>query len=241
MTAGRDEHTLKTAAIIVAGGSGSRLGGEIPKQYRLLKGTPVLVRTIDAMSRAPSVGLIVVVVPEAEKAGFFDRYCEPYLHEKVGAVRAGGPTRLESVARGLSAVDESCDLVAVHDGVRPLVSVELIERCIMEAERSGAAVPGIPLTDTIKSVDKHRKIISTVPREGLWAVQTPQVFRRDILTAAYDKAFREGFSGTDDASLVERAGFSVTVIEGSTDNLKITYEKDIMRAEAILSAENTKL
>lgn len=226
------------AAVIVAGGSGSRMGKGIQKQYRLLDGIPVLIRSVMAFEASPSIGLIVIVIPESDRDGLFREHCESLLTPKAGSVQSGGPTRQDSVARGLAAVDDSFDLVAIHDGVRPLVSVELIERCVAEALRLGAVVPGVPVTDAVKSVDSENRITATLSREGLWTVQTPQVFRREIIVKSCEKAFRDGYYGTDDSAVVERAGYPVTIIEGSRDNLKITYEADLARGEGILAARS---
>lgn len=228
----------KTAAIIVAGGAGTRMEATTPKQFRMLGGVPVLMRTIAVFERSLSIDKIIIVVPEAERDGLFRGDRARYRPAKPGDVRVGGATRRDSVAAGLEALDDSIGIVAVHDGARPLVTVAVIDRCVEEARRCGAAVVGVPVTDTLKVIDANRTIIDTADRESLWHVQTPQVFRRDIIVKAYERALRDGRYGTDDATLVERIGVPVTMVDGSRDNIKITYEEDILIAEALLAARS---
>lgn len=236
MTKTEDQNKLSSAvAIIVAGGAGLRMGGGIPKQYRLLAGLPVIARTISAFEESASIAGIIVVVPADDRDGLFREAIASRGFSKIRAVVSGGDTRQESVRNALAVVDDSVGIVAVHDGVRPLVTVELIDRSVREARQCGAAVPGVPVADTLKSVDTGSRITGTVEREGLWFVQTPQVFHRHIIQNAYERAFRERFSGTDDAVLVERTGVPVVMIPGSRDNMKITLEEDLIRAEAVLA------
>lgn len=236
MTKTEDENKLSPAvAIIVAGGAGLRMGGGIPKQYRFLGGLPVIARTLAAFEESGSIAGIIVVVPAESRDGFFREVMASRRFSKIRAVVSGGATRQESVRNALAVVDPGVDIVAVHDGVRPLVTADLIDRSVREARRCGAVVPGVPVADTVKSVDADSRITGTVEREGLWFVQTPQVFYRHIIQNAYDSAFREGFSGTDDAILVERTGVPVIMIPGNRDNIKITLEEDLSRAEAVLA------
>ncbi|MCK9230225.1 MAG: 2-C-methyl-D-erythritol 4-phosphate cytidylyltransferase [Syntrophales bacterium] len=233
-----DENSLPPAvAIVVAGGSGRRMGGDIPKQYRLLGGLPVITRTLGVFEESSSISGIIVVVPVEGGSGHVMEAVASRGFSKIRAVVSGGSTRQESVRNALAALNHSVGIVAVHDGVRPLVPVDLIDLCVREARKYGAVVPGIPVADTLKSVDGTGRIRVTVEREGLWLVQTPQVFHRHILQDAYDRAFADGFSGTDDAVLVERTGVSVVMIPGSRDNMKITLENDLARAEEILTLQ----
>lgn len=236
MTKTEDENKLSPAfAIVVAGGAGLRMGGGIPKQYRLLAGLPVIARTISVFEESPSIEGIIVVVPADHREGLFRDAIAARGFSKIRSVVSGGATRQESVRNALAVVDDSVGIIAVHDGVRPLVTVELIDRCVREARRYGAVAPGVPVADTVKSVDADSRITGTVEREGLWFVQTPQVFQRRIIHDAYERAIRDRFSGTDDAVLVERTGIPVVMIPGSRDNVKITMEEDLARAEAVLA------
>ncbi|MDD5474958.1 MAG: 2-C-methyl-D-erythritol 4-phosphate cytidylyltransferase [Syntrophales bacterium] len=224
----------EVVAIVVAGGAGSRMAGKIPKQYRLLDKVPVLVRTLLAFEESSCVTGIIIVVPEKDRGGLFREAYNKYRFTKILDVRPGGATRQDSVNNALAAIGNNVEIVAVHDGVRPLVTGDLIDLSIREGRIRGAVAVGTPVTDTLKSVDSSNRIVGAVERDGLWFVQTPQVFHANIIKKAYEKAFSDGYYGTDDAVLVERIGFPVTMIEGARDNLKITMEGDLVVAEALL-------
>lgn len=206
-----------------------------PKQYIPLLGDPIILWTLRACAAAPSVRELVLVVPAADV-----EYCRAELGnawrvEKPVLVVAGGNSRQESVRAGLRALSQPADLVAVHDGVRPLMDPDLLERTFASAWQHGAATAAVPLKDTVKLVESGW-VESTPPRARLRAVQTPQAFRRDLLVQAHDQAAADGWEATDDASLVERAGHNVAIIEGTYSNIKITTPEDLLVAEALLRA-----
>ena len=218
----------KVGAIIVAAGKGERMGG-VDKMFALLGGKPILARVIDTFQVCKSVGQIVVVVSREN----LER-CQQLIAEqgwsKVAEVCIGGRLRQDSVAAGLSRLNQ-CHWVVIHDGARPLVTEDLIERGLEVARETGAAVAGVPVTDTIKVVGDDRLVQKTPLRHNLWAVQTPQVFRFDIIAKAYQQAKGEA---TDDATLVERLGYKVKLYMGAYDNIKITTPGDLALAEWML-------
>ena len=230
----------EVVAIVVAGGAGSRMAGHVPKQYRLLDKVPVLIRTLLEFEKSSSVTGIIVVVPEKDRDRLFREACNPYRLTKIRDIRPGGATRQDSVKSALAVIDDTVEIVVVHDGVRPLVTDDLIDLSIREGRIRGAVAVGIPVTDTLKSVDSSNRIVGTVERDGLWFVQTPQVFHANIIKKAYEQAFIDGYYGTDDAVLVERIGFPVTLIEGVRDNLKITKEEDLALAEVLLTLRRSR-
>lgn len=227
------------AAIIPAGGVGRRMGLPVPKQFSELSGIPILVRTIRAFMRVESIREIILAVPE-DHIRQSREMAERFGLDRVTRVVPGGATRQDSVLAGLDSLSGDIELVVVHDGVRPFVKPDLIAACIKAAERDGAAIAAIPVQDTLKAVSKENRIAETVSRTGLWQAQTPQVARMLLLRAAFDTAKRDGFVGTDEASLLERIGCTVTVVEGSRENIKITCPDDLLTAEALLMKNNLK-
>ncbi len=218
----------KTAAIIVAAGRGERMGG-VDKVFAPLAGKPVLARAVDAFQQCPSVDRIVVVLAEHNlKRG--RELVEKEGWSKVSDVCPGGGERQQSVAAGLNRLKD-CRWVVIHDGARPLVTVAIIESGLEAAKETGAAVAAVPVTDTIKLASEEDFILGTPPRQRLWAVQTPQVFRFDIITEGHRRA--EGMA-TDDSSLVERLGGRVKLYMGSYDNIKITTANGLALAEVLL-------
>jgi len=224
----------QTVAIIPAGGAGRRMGGNTPKQYLLLHGIPLLVHTLRAFHDARSIDSIILAVPEDDIDEVRKNIVEKYFFTKVKDVVAGGRQRQDSVGNALKRVDEDDEIVVVHDGVRPLVSVQVIEKAVAEAQKVGAVSVGVQVKDTVKSVDKNGKVEKTVAREGLWLIQTPQVFKKNLIVDAYRRASEERFYGTDDASLVERAGIPVWMVPGEMENIKVTTREDIDFCEMIL-------
>lgn len=217
-------------AIIVAAGAGQRMGSERPKQFLNLCGEPVLVHTVRAFEQCRSVDQIIVVLPEQDHFDMATQLSAAGFNKIVNVV-PGGQERQDSVWNGLQAVDAAkTDIVVIHDGVRPLVTGEEITAVIAEAHRSGAAVVGYPVTDTLKEVQSSR-IIKTVDRRRFYLVQTPQAFRFSIILSAYQRALSDGVGATDDASLVERGDCVVTVVPGSRQNIKITWPEDLALAE----------
>lgn len=225
------------AAIIVAGGSGERSGLTSGKQLARVSGRPVLSHTLAAFADSPAIDEIVVVVHPERLDEYVRVAVDPLASPKVTMVVSGGQTRQQSVANGLAAVSEAAALIAVHDGARPLVTSSLVT-AVLEALRSDESLAGLvighPSYDTLKTVGSDRRITKTLDRSAVWAVQTPQVFRADALRRAYERAAEDGFSGTDDASLVERLGEPVAVFPGPRDNLKITMPEDLLIVERLL-------
>jgi len=219
-----------TYAIVLAAGIGRRMQSDQPKQFLDLAGAPLLTHTLDAFEACEGVDAIVVVTGSDDTdavASLVDGYA------KVRVVVTGGKERQDSVAEGLKAVPSDADLIAVHDGARPLILPTEIDVVLAAARVSGAAVIGQPVSDTIKRVDKG-DVAETLDRSALWAVQTPQAFKADVIREAHAAAQRDGFVGTDDTVLVERLGLKVALVEGSRDNIKVTHPGDLERAEDIL-------
>ncbi len=229
--------SVKAFALIPAAGMGKRMGASINKQYLQLDGLPIVARTISVFEQSPAIEAIYLVIPEAEI---------PYCHEhvvaacgfrKVVEIVPGGRERQNSVMNGLRAMrphlsDE--DVVVIHDGVRPLITSELLRESIDVACGNDGALVAVPAKDTIKDV-RDGIVINTPDRESLWQAQTPQSFRFGVIYAAHQAAEQEGFIGTDDASLVERCGGAVRIVRGDYQNIKITTPEDLVLAESFLA------
>ncbi len=215
-------------AVVPAGGQGVRMGQK--KQGLLLAGRPVLRWTLDVLEASPLVAGLVVAVPAEDVPAWEDRLADC---AKVRAVVAGGPERQESVRGALAAVPADIAWIVVHDGVRPCVTAELIERVVNEARRHGAAIAALPVAETLKR-GADGWVQATVERGGLWSVQTPQAFRAEVLREAHRRAAAEGIVETDDAALVERLGVRVRLVPGLPGNVKITRPDDLALAEALL-------
>lgn len=215
-------------AIIVAGGKGLRMGGELPKQFMEVNGVPVLMRTLQAFyDTVPSIHLILVL-PEAH-IDFWEELCQRYHFHLPHTVTTGGETRFHSVLNGLKKVTDG--IVAVHDGVRPFVAPTVIREAFAVAQKEGAAVPVLPMVDSLRRRHSMEKSSEAVNREEYVAVQTPQVFRADLLLSAYAQPYQPTF--TDDASVVEAYGHTVTLIEGNRENIKITTPYDMKVATVL--------
>jgi len=225
---------VQSVAIIVAGGSGKRMLHDRPKQYVSLAGIPILARTLITFEQSPSVSRIILVVPQNDIQYVKDEIVGRYRIHKAWQIQAGGDARQDSVKAGLELVEDGDDIVLIHDGVRPFVTQELIETAIREATRSGAVTPVIPSTDTVKIINKDEIVQDTLDRADLRLAQTPQTFRREVILKAYENAYREGFYGTDDVSLVERLGLPVRTIPGLSYNIKITTPEDLVLGEFLL-------
>ena len=224
------DNNSKRYAIIVAGGSGKRFGSELPKQFLPLDGKAVLMRTIEKFDQA---GATIVVVLPAEHQQMWIDMCKESNFAVTHTIANGGKTRFESVKNGIAAIEELADgdLVAVHDGVRPLASVELLSRCYSTTQETGSAIPVVNPSDSIRQVmndgTSHQLL-----RSSLRAVQTPQTFRAELLKGAYD--VKESPLFTDDASVVESAGHQVTLVEGEVTNIKITTPIDMIIATELI-------
>ena len=221
------------AAVVVAAGSARRMEG-IDKILTPLGDLPVLVHTLYAFQDCPVVGEVVVVTRE-DLLVEISRICKDFALDKVRKVIVGGKERIHSVQAGLREVDPEAELIAIHDGARPLVTPQVIEVAVSAAARSGAAAPAIPVIDTIKRWEDGLGV-ETVDRSTLRAVQTPQVFEAGLIRAATQKALEDGELLTDDCGAVERLGKKVTLTEGSRENIKITTPLDLVLGEAILTA-----
>lgn len=223
-------------AIIAAAGAGTRMASDRAKQFLLLAGKPVIFHTLQVFEECDSIDEVIVVLPAAESAGFLS-LAGKYGVRKLGRVVPGGATRADSVKRGLMAIrSATADIVAVHDGVRPFVTVEEIDRTVAAAKSAGAAILVAPVTDTIKQVGE-RQVVTTFDRSVLRRALTPQCFRYELLCEAYQQADVNDPSLTDESALVEKLGRPVSIVEGSARNIKITTVEDLAIAEAILAAD----
>lgn len=227
----REASDRAVAAVIPAAGSGTRMGGRMPKQFLRLTTPPILLLTVGHFARHRAIGSIVVVAP-AIHLRRVERLLRPLARRVPIAVVAGGPARQDSVRLGLEAVPAGAEIVLVHDAVRPFITPALITAVIDAARRDGAAVCALPVKETVKRV-VGEYVEATIDRSALWAVQTPQAFRAALLREAHDKARRDGFLGTDEAMLVERLGHRVRVVRGLEENIKITTPADLRRARAL--------
>lgn len=220
---------MRRTVVIVAGGKGLRMGTDIPKQFLPVGGMPVLMRTINAFYNFDADMDIILVLP-SDQQGYWSELCREYSFCTPHRIADGGETRFHSVRNGLAlAADEG--LIAVHDGVRPFVTAEVIERCFAEAEQKKAVIPVIPVVDTMRQLVDGGSV--TVSRDLYRLVQTPQTFDAALLKEAYRQPYTPHF--TDDASVVEAFGHEVTLVEGCRENIKITTQFDLKVAEAILA------
>jgi 2-C-methyl-D-erythritol 4-phosphate cytidylyltransferase len=220
--------------IIVAGGKGMRMGADIPKQFLPIDGKPILMRTIERFHEYnPELG-IILVLPQSQQE-YWKQLCMEHNFKVSHTIVNGGETRFESSRNGLEAIpDEEIGVAGIHDGVRPFVSKEVIDNCFETARDDFAAIPVLPVTDTIRYVDKQGGG-KNVMRSDYRVVQTPQVFDIQLLKQAYNTEYQESF--TDDASVVESLGCQATMVEGNRENIKITTPFDIIVAEALLKAQ----
>ena len=223
----------KVGAIVVAAGGSRRMAG-VDKIFAPLKSRPLVSYCLEALHDAPEVDSIVLVL-SSRNVEQGQRLVREYGWSKVVEVCEGGERRRDSVAVGLSRLLDS-GWIVVHDGARPFVTAELVSRGLAEARDTGAAVAGVPVSDTIKRADSGRFVKETLPRDDLWAIQTPQVFRRQLLAQAHGALSGEF---TDDAAMVERVGGKVRIYSGSSDNIKVTTRDDLRIAGAILDARES--
>lgn len=232
--------TLKAAVIIPAAGFGTRMQADRPKQFLLLDNTPILVHTVQSFISSSCISSIVVVVPKdhiQQTQELLNRFT---LDQANLAIIPGGKRRQDSVKRGLDHLAPDTDIVLVHDGARPLIDKEVIERCYQGAIEKGAVIAAVPVKDTIKRASAERTVDSTIDRSSLWQAQTPQAMRRDLLERAYK--LNGDADVTDEASLLEKAGIEVHLIHGSETNIKITRPDDLVLAQKIKSSpEQMKL
>ena len=223
-------------AIVPAGGLGRRAGGDVPKQFLLLRGMPILTRTLLHLTTSGLIDALILVVPPGAEEWCLTQILAPYPLPATIEIEIvpGGVERQESVFRGLERASEDARLVVIHDAVRPFVSSDLLRRTVEAAWSFRAAVAAVPAVETVKMVESGF-IRETPSRDRLWIAQTPQAFHGDLIQEAYRRAAADGFRGTDDAMLVERLGVKVKVVPGYPENIKITTGEDLERAEQILS------
>ena len=230
--------------IIVAGGKGLRMGGDIPKQFLPIGGKPILMRTLERFRAYSETLQIILVLPEAQQ-DYWQELCKQYEFQVDYRIANGGQTRFHSVQNGLALVpDDAEGVVGVHDGVRPFPSIEVITRCYETARQTKAVIPVIPVVETVRQIlpsnQSNPNAVSnpssiTVPRDQYRLVQTPQTFDIQLLKAANRQPYNDGF--TDDASVVESYGHPITLVEGNRENIKITTPYDITVAEAIINSQ----
>lgn len=224
------------SAVVVAGGSGTRMKATVRKQYLRLKDRPVLAQTLKAVDACGLIDEIILVVPKEDIDFCRQQITGPLTLSKAVRLVAGGKTRQMSVYHGLMAIKDESGLVVIHDGVRPFVRPEQFVAGIEVADECGACILAVPADDTLKSVKKNNLIEKTVDRQSIWQAQTPQTFRTSLIKEAHELAVEKGIVGSDDALLVERAGRQVRVIKGSKYNIKITTREDLLMAEAIIGS-----
>lgn len=230
-----------THAVIPAAGRGERMGSRTKKQFLALCGLPVIIHTLAVFQKSPFIDEIICVASK-EDHPFLGRLISQHALTKVKRVIPGGDRRQDSVQSAIDLLEEEQrppdDIVLVHDGVRPLVTLELIEQVVSATQKFGGAVAALPVTDSLKEVSADHFIQKSVAREKIWSMQTPQAFRLALLSEAYREAARDRFSGTDEAMLVERIGAPIRCIQGLSENIKITTPSDLKMAELLLSARS---
>jgi len=223
---------LKVQAIIVAAGLGTRLNSKIPKPLVMLKGKPIFVYTLEIFEKSSLVDSIILVVHEQNFIKF-SKLCREYDFKKLKSIIIGGETRCDSVGNGLKVLKEDTEIVIIHDGARPLVSERIIDESIQLCKDYEAVVAAVPVKPTIKKVNLQDMVVeATLDRHQLWEIQTPQVFKKDIILKAHQQ--EKGSLATDDAFLVERMGVPVKVLKGDYRNIKVTTQEDLVLAEGLL-------
>lgn len=230
---------MNTVALIVAGGSGDRFGGDIPKQYRNIAGRPLLSWTIERFERAATIDRVAVVVSEDFLLHVNNQVINPYGYKKIYNIVPGGETRADSVLNGLLALPLSTSFVAIHDAVRPLVKPSDIDLVTREAKSHRAAILGRPVSETVKRA-KESMILATLDRQNLFLAETPQVFQYDLIKEAYQAGMKRGLKGTDDAAMVEALGFQVRLINSTGPNPKLTTPDEYEFIKMILERESSE-
>ena len=224
------------SAIIVAAGKGVRMNDELCKQYVLLGDHPLVAYSLIAFDACDLIDSIILVVPERDIDYCQKHILAPLELNKDIKIVPGGEKRQDSVYNGLIAVNkDDAEIIVIHDGARPFVSQKHLKACIAGAKEHGACIVGIPADDTLKQLNRSGFISNTIKRDNILLAQTPQAFQYNLIIKAHEKAIAQGFSGTDDASLVERSGESIKVVYGSRRNIKITNREDLILAKALLA------
>jgi 2-C-methyl-D-erythritol 4-phosphate cytidylyltransferase len=228
------------SAVILASGNGKRFDSEQTKQFVLLDGIPIFIRSIMAFEHSTETDEIVLVTREADIKGCRNLIAD-YGITKVTRIVAGGDTRQDSARLGFEAVNPACEFVAIHDAARCLVTSEMIDKTFIEAYVVGAAACGARTTDTLKKVNFGNSITETIDRDTVWSVHTPQIFMSEMYRAAVYTAKKDNFTATDDCALCERLGFKIRLVDCGKTNMKITYPEDIAIAKAILEYRKTEV
>lgn len=232
------KRALRVVVLLPSAGQGKRIGGSVRKPFLTLGGRPILAETIERIHSVGYISEIIPILQEGDMEFCLEEIVERYGFHKIKRIAPGGHERQDSVYNGLKLVSPRSDLVFIHDGVRPFITGDLVEEVIKTAIENDGSVLAVPVKDTIKEVDRNGNIKKTFQRDHLWSIQTPQVFRYNIIMEAYEKAYRDNFYSTDDASLVERIGGKVKVVMGSFYNIKITTPEDLVLGEIILNIQN---
>ncbi len=225
---------MKITAIIAAAGIGKRMGSSCPKQYLHMNGRPIIYWTLMQFCTHSQISDIICVVEPGRDMHFYNDIISPYSFDRPIQVVSGGKIRQDSVANGLKAASSDTMIVLIHDGVRPFITHDIIDRLIDTAREHGACIVADPIVETVKQVDHNLKITNTLDRSILWRAGTPQAFNYQLLQDAMNRAHVDGFIGTDEASIVERLGHSVFIVPGDNCNMKITMPGDLIIADAIL-------
>ncbi len=228
-------------AVVPAAGQGTRMGQGTPKQYRTLGGLPLLVYSLRTLQQVDLITDIILSVPESDLDYCWEHIIAPHGLKKVTQIVKGGARRQDSVRQGLLAITKNPDVVLIHDGARPFIQEDTIRQVIEKADSVGASVVALPMQDTIKRVNDQGMIQETLNREEVWQIQTPQAFRFDLLMTGHRQAEKEGWDVTDDAALIEKMGYPVSVVRGDAWNMKITTPQDLLIGEAIIHMREKKL
>ena len=228
---------MRVNALVVSAGEGTRMGGGVSKLLLEVDGKPLILHTLERLQRARQIRRVVLVVAQPLLSDYRELLGSTSQLTQALQISlcAGGERRQDSVRAGLGSLDTDCELVVIHDGARPFIDPNLVDRCVSDALTGDSVCVAVPARNTIKRA-VNGLVQETLPRHVLWEVQTPQVFPVSILEEAYALADRDGFEATDDASLVERLGKPVRILEGNTTNIKVTYPEDVAIAEALLAS-----
>lgn len=229
---------MRVIALIPAAGVGKRMGTSINKPFLHIGNKPILAQTLLRFEDSPNISEVYVIVSKKEEIRCREDIVKQYNLKKVTKIVIGGIERYDSVKNGLDAIESKCDIVMIHDGLRPFITTQLIDESISKTLQYDAAVVAIPIKETVKVISSGGKIIKTLDRNKLWLAQTPQTFKYDIIKRAYENAFENNICGTDDSSLVELLGVQVKIIMGSYENIKITTQEDLTIAEAFLKNQD---
>ena len=228
------QHNVKATAIVVAAGKGKRMGANYNKQFIQLRNKPILAYTLEVLQKSNIIQNIILVVGETEVEFCKEMVVSKYTLDKVSHVIPGGSERKDSVQKGLLMLGDDCDVVLVQDGARPFLTEDMINMSIETAMLEGAVIVAVPVKDTIKIANDDMEVVETLERSRLWAVQTPQTFKKDVIIGAYQKLGDNQLEITDDASVVEGLGIKVKILMGNYKNIKITTPEDLLIAEEIL-------